>query len=115
MSKIEARYGKLIPINYSGTIEEAAEEICTISGYKLYDTYNGWLDCLDQEGYRTYFIKDEAIYLISDVEYDPENLVESKKNEDGSISYRISFHNGDCSLDEILEKAVDNASKSYFE
>ena len=107
MSDYESHVGKLIPLNK--TVEQFIEDrdIETdiieygegVGGY-FNEHYDGW------EDNEHFVIVNESVYKAEDIQYDPYDCAEASVNEDGSISYRLSFYNGSGCFSEVLEEAV---------
>lgn len=113
MSEMEAHKGKLVPMNLKGdTLEERAEDACRILGYKKSKYHDSWVECLDDEGYRTAHIRDNVIYEIKDTELEIGGFVEGTRNEDGSYDYYLNYYNDwIASFSEVLDEVIVKANK----
>jgi len=119
MSSIEHHSGKLIPVAIFHDIEEReeiAKEIVKEEGYdskfdKFEAYWDSYTECLEDQGYRTYYIGNGAIYKIEAETLDPEaDIFKANKNRaEGTIEFEIRFYNGGCSFNEALDKALDRS------
>jgi len=108
MSDMEAHRGKLVPLWLVGnTLEERAESLCNRVEFKKDESHSSWVDCINDLGYRKFYIRGPAIYEIHDIELDACGFSEASNNEDGGINYFMLYHNGGASFDEALDGAVE--------
>jgi fibronectin type 3 domain-containing protein len=112
MSRTEHHIGKLIPVELTGTVEETCKKILQEMGIKHEDYYSSFREQLEDEGYKKYFITDNAIYKVESEAQDPDaDIAKAKKNEDGSIDFEVKFYNGGCGFSEALEYAIKGTEK----
>ena len=109
MSCVELHTGTLTKINTKGlTVEEYCEYLCKKYGYEIAyegDTYAETLMDVDD----TYKVLNGELYRCNDNEYeDSSDLVDIRKNEDGTYDYIAQFYNGGTWLDEVLEEGLNN-------
>lgn len=108
MSGTVAHCGRLIPMVLNGaSMEERAEEACKQFGYERCDIHDSWLACLNDEGYRTVYIRGDIIYKIEDNKLDAGNLAKAFINKDGSVDYILEYYSGGASFNEVLDDAMD--------
>lgn len=101
MSWDEHHFGKLVKVEYSGSIEEFCKSIIN-KPLTIYDTYKEWL-VSDYE----YIITNDCIYkILEDYRSDDCYGTYLIPNEDGSINFFSSFYNGGTCLLEELEEAL---------
>jgi hypothetical protein len=107
MSETERWQGKLLPIDTSDGLEETIKRICEDEGWK--PCYDGetWLEVLQDDGYRKYFVQDGNIYAVKATELD-DDIFQSTLNEDGTISFVVSYYNGGCSFNGAIKEALKN-------
>lgn len=116
MSKMEMHIGKLekIQIPDGVTTEEKAKEICK-SRYgitELWTYYDDWTECLQSESCGGFVVVGGTLYhVISDEEITDGDIFNANENEDGTISYTLSYYNGGCSFSEAIEIAIERMRK----
>lgn len=104
MSNYETHKGKLIPVDLEGkSLEEYCKKLLDDSGY-VYD-YTEWKQDFDELMFDSYFIHEDTLYKIEDVERDDvdEYLEATKDKDTGIIEYNMRFYNGGTCLSEMLE------------
>jgi hypothetical protein len=107
VSETEHHAGKLIPVELTGSIEETCKKILQGMGVAPEDYYSSFRDQLDDEGYRQYFITDDAIYKIESESLDAsDDIARATKNADGSIDFEVRYYNGGASFSEMLTNAM---------
>ena len=109
MSETVAYKGKLTPIyrDDETTLEELCESVCETNMIDLPSYYDSYVEYFQDEEAGYVIIKD-TLYQIQKESFDYENLYQSTKNEDGTISFLVAFYNGGCGLTEALEQALDS-------
>ena len=98
-------------IDWEITMEDVAKRICDENGWRLENFYKSYTQALISEGYKQYVVDDDNgnIYEVDYNEYeDDEDIFESSKNEDGTISFHIKYYNWWCSFSEAVTEAINN-------
>lgn len=68
---------------------------------------DSWEETMRDEMYGVYVIVDNNIYkILSKSAVDVEYHAVAFDNEDGTISYDVSYYDGGCSFDEVIEDAL---------
>ena len=110
MSEMETHKGKLVPMMLNGvTMEERAQHACNILGYEN-DCYDSWMECLEDNGCGSVFVRGDIIYKVEDEELDPYGFAEATLNEDGTIDYFLHWYNGGGGFEEVLDAAIKDDS-----
>ncbi|HCL4447073.1 TPA: hypothetical protein N2D16_002678 [Clostridium botulinum] len=112
MSTIVQYKGKLTKLEKlkNETLEQQSERICKENNfYELPDFCYTWEECLTSELYERYYINNNSLYVIESEQIDPEyDMFNAKINDNGEIEFEIRYYNGGCSLNEALDKAMNN-------
>lgn len=58
-----------------------------------------------------HYINGEFYVIENHLKFDPDSMLDSSVNDDGSIEFLVSFYNGGTSLSEMLEDIISNAVK----
>jgi len=124
MSQQEVHIGKLkrierkIGINHDGTvriqsIEDWCEEYCKENNISHVKSFcDSWMDSLlFVFGEKFIIVNDEIYEVIEDKSFEECEILEANENEDGTIDFCLSFHNGGCGFIEALEEAIQNMKK----
>lgn len=111
MSQMVCHIGKieLIEKIHNETLEDQCERISLERGFmELKNFYESWeeqiKDELDDE---LLVVKGNLYKIVSDIENNDEDIFYANKNEDGSISYVVSYYNGGCGFGEAIETAIE--------
>lgn len=124
MSRTEFHTGKLYPVRFSGSLEEACRDIARRHNFDLgenwkeefrdkFDEYSNKKDHASEE----YFIHGENLYRVIDHEESDseEYFMKLIRNSDGSISFIGQFYNGGTCFSEMLEDALSELKPTYVE
>ena len=110
MSDVESYKGKLIPVDCGElSLDEKIQEITGAS--TLPKWCDNWLEYLYDEKWKEYFFDSNSnvLYKIEKEELQLDYFAVGKKKEHGSYEFAVSFYNGGCGLEEVLEDAIKNA------
>jgi hypothetical protein len=108
MSETEHNRGTLKLVYQGDDIEGGAEIVCDLSGYIKSQYHDSFVEALNDEGYRKYYISGDCIYEVSysSVDDDGDIYLASKEN-DGTISFTTRYYNGGCSFNDALDTAIE--------
>ena len=110
MSGIVHFKGKITEINprQEKTLEQIATSIVNDRGFEVPDYYDTNLQYLTEEISKEFIIINEKFYKIEKEDVMWEENVKAEINEDGSINFDVKFHNGGKSIEDAIEKAINN-------
>lgn len=110
MSEIESYKGKLIPVDCGElSLDEKIQEITGAS--TLPKWCDNWLEYLYDEKWKEYFFDSNSnvLYKVEKEELQLDYFAVGEKKEHGSYEFAVSFYNGGCGLEEVLEDAIKDA------
>jgi hypothetical protein len=124
MSRVEFHTGKLYPVKFSGSLEDACRDIAKRHNIELgenwreefrdkFDEYSNKKDHSGEE----YFMHGENLYRVIDHEENESDdyFMKLIRNPDGSISFIGQFYNGGTCFSEMLEDAISELNPTYVE
>lgn len=108
MSRTELHIGTMREVNLKGlTIEEWCQRKCeSINYYELPSYAKNYTELMLNLFYEEYIIINSKLYALEDQECEDASISKITKNEDGSYSYIMGFHNGGTCLLECLEESL---------
>ena len=113
MSDLEKWTGTLSEVTGHGSAEKTAEYLLRQSDEDSYeDCYLSWSEMLDDVCHDTFITVGDKVYRIDKHRGDPyEGVYHATQNQDGTIDFIVSYHNGGIGLSESLEYAVSLMEK----
>lgn len=107
MSEMEYHKGTLTPVKLTGSRENIARELCRQFNLKMNsDYFDSWSELLEEDGCDSVIEYNNMFYYLNDTQYDLFNICNAQLNDDGVISYDVSFYNGGASLSEAIEGSI---------
>lgn len=116
MSQQETRIGKikLIEKLENENLEQQCKRILDEANFKVDDCCDTYKEAIEEYGdFEKYIIYKNNLYeVIEDIKQDDCDIFEANMNEDGTISYTVSYYNGGCCLSEAIERSLKKLKSS---
>jgi len=101
MSETVSITGKMKKID----LEEVCKMICKENNYSI-DGCDSYQEALSDSGGREYFIKDNEVYKVFDIEENEGGDIFKASESNGEIDFVLQYYNGGCSFEEALDEAL---------
>lgn len=111
MSEVESYIGTLTPVDMGGkTLDEWIINKLEINELGYYDN---WLEALDDKYWKEFHFDENSqiLYAVEKQEFDPDNMGDVYRNDDGTYGFVVSFYNGGTYFGEVIQKGLDKVKE----